>query len=357
VVTCGGLCPGLNDVVRSIVLTLHHHYHVPEILGFRYGYAGLAGVSEEPTRLTPQVVASVHRQGGTLLGTSRGPHPRDQMLDNLARLGVRVLFAIGGDGTLRGASELADAAEERGQQLGVVGIPKTIDNDLAWVDQSFGFSTAVAEATRAIQAAHNEARGAANGVGIVKLMGRHSGFIAAQASLSSPDVNFCIVPEVPFALDGPGGLLDRLEPRLSSRGHAVIVVAEGAGQELLGPRETTDASGNVKLGDIGVFLRDRIRDHFAGLDTEITVKYIDPSYTIRSLPADAFDAHYCNALGQHAVHAALAGFTDAMVGRWGGHFTVVPLPLVTSSRRRLDPDGDVWQRVLQTTGQPDIGGS
>ncbi len=357
VVTCGGLCPGLNDVVRSIVLTLHHHYHVPEILGFRYGYAGLAGVSEEPMRLTPQVVASVHRQGGTLLGTSRGPHPLDQMLDNLARLGVRVLFAIGGDGTLRGASMLADAAAERGQQLGVVGIPKTIDNDLAWVDQSFGFSTAVAEATRAIQAAHNEARGAVNGVGIVKLMGRHSGFIAAQASLSSPDVNFCIVPEAPFTIDGPGGLLGQLEPRLASRGHAVIVVAEGAGQELLGPSDTTDASGNAKLGDIGVFLRDRIRDHFTGLGTEITVKYIDPSYTIRSLPADAFDAHYCNALGQHAVHAALAGFTDAMVGRWGGHFTVVPLPLVTRSRRRLDPGADVWQRVLQTTGQADIGGS
>jgi len=356
IVTCGGLCPGVNDVIRSIVLTLHYHYRVPEILGFRYGYAGVAGKGPEPMRLTTGTVDAIHRQGGTLLGTSRGPQPLDLMLDNLARLGVRVLFCIGGDGTLRGASALASAAAERGQQLGVIGIPKTIDNDLAWVDQSFGFSTAVDEASRVIEAAHNEARGAANGVGLVRLMGRNAGFIAAQASLSNPDVNFCIVPEVPFALEGPGGLLDVLESRLTSRRHAVIVVAEGAGQDLLDSGEATDASGNKKLGDVGVFLRDRIRAHFAALGWDATVKYIDPSYTIRSLPASPYDAHYCNALGQHAVHAGLAGFTDAMVGRWSNLFTIVPLPLVTSHGRRLDPEGDIWQRVLQTTGQPDLAG-
>jgi 6-phosphofructokinase 1 len=253
IVTCGGLCPGLNDVIRSIVLTLHHHYHVPEILGFRYGYAGLAGESTEPMRLTPEVVGTIHRQGGTLLGSSRGGHPLDQMLDNLARLGVRVLFCIGGDGTLKGASALAEAARERGQQLGVIGIPKTIDNDLSWVDQSFGFSTAVGEAARTIEAAHNEARGAINGVGIVKLMGRHAGFIAAHASLSSPDVNLCLVPEVPFVLEGPGSMLEMLEARLSARGHAVIVAAEGCGQELVDAGDSTDRSGNQKLGDVGVF--------------------------------------------------------------------------------------------------------
>ena len=354
IVTCGGLCPGLNDVIRSIVLTLQHHYRVPEILGFPYGFAGVAGKGPEPMRMTPDVVDSIHRQGGSLLGSSRGPHPVDQMLDHLARLGVRILFCIGGDGTLQGASVLSQAARDRGQQLGVIGVPKTIDNDLAWVDQSFGFSSAVDEAIRAIEAAHNEARGAVNGVGIVKLMGRHSGFIAAHASLSNPDVNLCIVPEVPFALDGPGALLPVLESRLAERGHAVIVVAEGAGQEIVGCGDGTDASGNARLGDVGVFLRDRIRAHFEGMRRHVTVKYIDPSYTIRSLPANAFDAQYCNALGQHATHAGLAGFTDAMVGRWNGCFTVVPLHLVTQRRRQLDPSGDVWQRVLQSTGQPDL---
>ena len=355
IVTCGGLCPGLNDVIRSIVLTMHHHYRVPEILGFRYGYAGVAGEGPPPLRLTADAVDSAHRQGGTMLGTSRGPQPIDVMLDHLARVGVRVLFCIGGDGTLRGASALAQAAKERGQPLGVIGIPKTIDNDLEWVDQSFGFSTAVDEATRAIQAAHNEARGAVNGIGLVKLMGRHSGFIAAHASLSNPDVNLCLVPEVPFALEGAGGLLDVLGRRLAARGHAVIVAAEGAGQDLVGPSGLTDKSGNQRLVDIGIFLRDRIREHFAAEQRNVTVKYIDPSYTIRSLPASAFDAQYCNALGQHAVHAGLAGYTNAMVGRWNGLFTVVPLDLVTSQRRQLQPDGDAWQRVLQTTGQPDMG--
>ena len=356
IVTCGGLCPGINAVIRSIVLTLHHHYRVPEILGFRYGYAGVAGKGPEPMRLTTTTVDAIHRQGGTLLGTSRGPQPLDLMLDNLALLGVRVLFCIGGDGTLRGACALAEAAAERGQELGVIGIPKTIDNDLAWVDQSFGYSTAVDEAARVITAAHNEARGAVNGVGLVRLMGRHAGFIAAQASLSNPDVNVCIVPEVPFALEGPGGLLEMLEDRLTRRGHAVIVAAEGAGQDLVDTGEATDESGNRRLGDIGTFLRDRIRSHFASFDRAVTVKYIDPSYIIRSLPASPYDAHYCNALGQHAVHAGLAGYTNAMVGRWNTVFTVVPLPLVTGSRRQLDPAGDIWQRVLQTTGQPDLSG-
>ncbi len=356
IVTCGGLCPGVNAVIRSIVLTLHHHYRVPEILGFRYGYAGVAGKGPEPMRLNTKVVDSIHRLGGTLLGTSRGPQPLELMLDNLARLGVRVLFCIGGDGTLRGANALAEAAAERGQELGVIGIPKTIDNDLPWVDQSFGYSTAVDEAAHVIGGAHNEARGALNGMAVVRLMGRHAGFIAAQASLSNPDVNFCIVPEVPFALDGPGGLLDALEKRLASRGHAVIVVAEGAGQDLLETDDGADASGNRRLGDIGTFLRDRIRSHFAALGWDATVKYIDPSYTIRSLAASPYDAHYCNALGQHAVHAGLAGFTDAMVGRWSNRFTIVPLRLVVGSQRRLDPDGDIWQRVLQTTGQPDLSG-
>lgn len=356
IVTCGGLCPGVNDVIRSIVLTLHHHYRVPEILGFRYGYAGVAGKGPEPMALNTASVDSVHRQGGTLLGTSRGPQPLELMLDNLARLGVRVLFCIGGDGTLRGANALAEAAAERGQELGLIGIPKTIDNDLAWVDQSFGFSTAVDEAAHVIRGAHNEARGALNGVGLVRLMGRNAGFIAAQASLSNPDVNFCIVPEVPFDLEGEGGLLDVLESRLTSRRHAVIVVAEGAGQDLLDAGDRADASGNKRLGDIGTFLRDRIRSHFETLGWDITVKYIDPSYTIRSLPASPYDAHYCNALGQHAVHAALAGYTNAMVGRWNNQFTIVPLPLVTSSQRRLDPEGDIWQRVLQTTGQPGLSG-
>jgi 6-phosphofructokinase 1 len=352
IVTCGGLCPGLNDVIRSIVMTLTYGYGVRRVLGFRYGYAGLAaGTPHEPLALTPERVEHIHQQGGTLLGSSRGPQDPGEMVDTLVRLGVGVLFAVGGDGTLRGASRLAREIEARRLAIAIVGIPKTIDNDLLWVSRSFGFTTAVEHAVPAVSAAHTEARGAWNGVGLVKLMGRHSGFIAAHATLPSGDVNFCLVPEVPFRLDGPGGFLAALERRLDARHHAVVVVAEGAGQDLLEVSPERDASGNVRLGDIGPFLRDVIRRHFATRGKPVDVKYIDPSYTIRSLPANVMDSEFCLTLGQHAVHAGLAGRTDVVVGFWNQHFTLVPIAPAVSARRQIDPRGELWRAVLQATGQ------
>jgi len=354
IVTCGGLCPGINDVIRSLVLTLWHHYGVRTILGFRYGYAGLARAAPDPLRLTPPDVESLHHHGGTLLGSSRGPQEPAEMVETLERHGIGILFAIGGDGTLRGASALAGEIDRRKLPIAVVGIPKTIDNDLLWTWRTFGYGTAVEEATRALIAAHNEARGARNGVGLVKLMGRHSGFIAAEATLANCDVNFCLVPEVPFALAGKGGFLEALEERLRGKSHAVVVVAEGAGQDLLrdAAGEARDASGNVRLGDIGTFLRDAIEAHLKARRIEHTVKYIDPSYQIRSLPANALDSAYCLALGQHAVHAGMAGRTDLVIGYWNQSFTHVPVPLAVSGRKEIDPAGPAWQRVLEATGQP-----
>jgi 6-phosphofructokinase 1 len=355
IVTCGGLCPGLNDVIRSIVLTLTYAYGVRRILGFRYGYAGLSSTSGfEPLLLTPEVVDTIHEQGGTLLGSSRGPQDVGDMVDTLVQQNVGILFAIGGDGTLRGASALSREIARRNRQISVIGIPKTIDNDLEWMERSFGFTTAVEEAMRALVAAHGEARGAWNGIGLVKLMGRNSGFIAAHASLANCDVNFCLVPEVPFTLNGDGGFLQALEQRLERKHHAVIVVAEGAGQDLLrDPAHLEhDASGNVRLKDIGVFLRDEIVRYFASQRKEVTIKYIDPSYIIRSLPANAMDSEYCLLLGQHAVHAGMAGRTDMVVGYWNQHFTHMPIALAVARRKQLDPDGAVWRSVLEATGQP-----
>jgi 6-phosphofructokinase 1 len=355
IVTCGGLCPGLNNVIRSIVLTLTYAYDVPRVLGFRYGYTGLSGTSAyEPLLLTPKVVEDIHEHGGTLLGSSRGPQDVSDMVDTLMQGNVGILFAIGGDGTLRGASALRQEIARRDLPISVIGIPKTIDNDLAWIERSFGFATAVEEARQAIRAAHAEARGAWNGIGLVKLMGRHSGFIAAHASLANADVNFCLVPEVSFSLKGEGCLLQALEQRLARKHHAVIVVAEGAGQELLQEQGQVerDPSGNLRLKDIGVFLRDQITQHFAKQGTEVTIKYIDPSYIIRSLPANSIDAEYCLLLGQHAVHAGMAGRTDMVVGFWNQHFTHVPIALTVESRKRFDPRGEIWQRVLEATGQP-----
>jgi 6-phosphofructokinase 1 len=350
IVTCGGLCPGLNDVIRAVVMSLHHHYGVETVYGFRYGYEGLVRASgHAPLRLAPALVNQIHHLGGSVLGSSRGPQDPAEMVRTLEELNVRVLFTLGGDGTLRGAQKIAEEASRRGLDLAVVGIPKTIDNDVLFVQKTFGFETAVAEARRATGAAHTEAEGARNGVGLVKLMGRDSGFIAAYSVLVDSHVNFCLVPEVPFSLER---LLEALERRIRQRGHAVVVVAEGAGQDLLGADGGRDASGNVKYGDVGVFLRDAIKDHFKRAGLELNLKYIDPSYTIRSVPASPHDSAFCLLLGHAAVHAAMSGRTNAIVGFWNHQFTHVPIPLAVLRRKTIEPDGPLWSSVLASTGQP-----
>ena len=354
VVTCGGLCPGLNDVIRGLVMTLTYSYGVKTIYGIPYGYEGFVDRYGHPIiNLTPQFVSNIHTDGGTVLGTSRGPQAREEVVDKLVQLGVDILFVIGGDGTLRGASGLVEEISLRGLKISVVGIPKTIDNDLEYMDKSFGFETAFAEAVRIIRCAHSEARGHANGVGLVKVMGRDSGFIAAYAALSENCVNYVLVPEVPTYLEGSNGLLAHLEKRLSGRGHAVVVVAEGAGQNLMqnDPLDK-DASGNAKFGDIGPFLKKQIENHFKSSSKAITVKYIDPSYIIRSVPASPQDAIYCLRLAQHAVHAGMAGKTNMVVGRWHGHHVNLPINVVTVRRRKVSLQGDLWLSVLEATGQP-----
>ncbi len=360
IVTCGGLCPGINNVVRSMVLELHHKYRVRRVLGYRYGLQGLDpahGVA--PIELGPEQVRSIHRQGGSFLGLSRGKRDVGVMVDTLVRDGVDILFTIGGDGTQRAARAIEIEIERRGLPIAVIGVPKTVDNDVAFVDKTFGFDTAVELARLAVDAAHTEAVGARNGVGIVKLMGRDSGFIAAAAALASREVNYCLLPEVHYDLGGVDGLLAALEKRLSSRAHALIVVAEGCGANLgLAPplHAEHDASGNVRYGstdlDIGPRLRDAIVRHFSGGPREITVKYIDPSYMIRSVPANAQDSIFCDALARNAVHAGMAGKTGIIVGRTHRIFTHVPLAVVATQRKRIDPDGDLWLAVTETTGQP-----
>jgi 6-phosphofructokinase 1 len=271
------------------------------------------------------------------------------MVDTLERMNVGILFAIGGDGTLRGAQAISEEIQKRGLKIGVIGIPKTIDNDISYVDASFGFETAVAESRTAIYAAHTEAIGARNGIGLVKLMGRHAGFIAAYSALANNDVNFCLVPEVGFTLEA---FLPALRQRLERRGHAVIVVGEGAGQDLMGITGERDASGNIRLGDIGIFLKDQINAYFKKAGMEVTLKYIDPSYMIRSMPANPRDSAFCLLLGHNAVHAAMAGRTNMLVGFWKSRFTHVPIQLAVSKRKQIDPKGRFWSNVLSCTGQP-----
>jgi len=350
IVTCGGLCPGLNDVIRAIVLSLYYLYGVRTVFGFQFGYEGLVPkFGHPPLELTPEKVSRIHEMGGTLLGSSRGSQEVSEIVDTLARLQVSILFALGGDGTLRGGHAIAEEARRRGLRISVIGVPKTIDNDISYIQASFGFETAVEEARRATQAAHIEATGAGNGIGLVKLMGRDSGFIACYAALADMDVNFCLIPESPFTLES---FLRALQERLERRGHAVVVAAEGAGQDLMEAGNERDASGNVRYGDIGLFLRDKVKEHFKRAKMPINLKYIDPSYMIRSLPANARDAAFCVLLGHSAVHAGMAGRTDMVVGFWKNRFTHVPIPLAASSRKKVDTSGFLWQSVLAATGQP-----
>ncbi|PKN83319.1 MAG: diphosphate--fructose-6-phosphate 1-phosphotransferase [Deltaproteobacteria bacterium HGW-Deltaproteobacteria-1] len=355
IVTCGGLCPGINDVIRSVTMTLFYRYGVKNILGIKYGLRGLnPAYGDKPVKLTPDYVKDIKHIGGSILSSSRGPQDVAVMVDYLENLNINILFCVGGDGTMRAAEKLTEEISERGAQISVIGIPKTIDNDLNLIEKSFGFDTAIDKTVEAVRSAHVEAKGAFNGIGLVKIMGRLSGCITATAALAQGDANFVLIPEVPFDLDGDHGFLKALENRMKKRGHAVILVAEGAGQELMNQHPTeqkTDASGNIRLQDIGLFLKDVISRHFREINLEINLKYIEPSYLIRSVPANASDSIYCSSLGQYSVHAAMAGKTGLMVALRRNEYVHLPLSVAISGRQ-IDPQGSVWQRVLETTGQP-----
>jgi 6-phosphofructokinase 1 len=354
IVTCGGLCPGINSVIRSIVMTLWHQYGVRHISGIKYGYQGLLPENNYPVvELNPEKVGYIHRMGGTYLGSSRGGGDRvKEIVDTLEKLKISMFFTIGGDGTQKGALAIEEEAKRRSLEMVVVGIPKTIDNDLSYIQKSFGFETAVSKAVEAVSGAHVEAHDAVNGVGLVKLMGRESGFISAYTALGTNDVNFVLVPEVPFDLEGENGLLAHLKKRLLSRNHAVIVVSEGAGQNLLPKTDKFDASGNKRFTDVGSFLIDRIKAFFAKEGIEINLKYIDPSYIIRSVPAIPSDSVYCTRLGTNAVHAAMAGKTRMLVSLINNTFVHVPFRLAVSKRNQIDPESPLWRDVMQATGQP-----
>ena len=357
IVTCGGLCPGLNNVISAVVMALWYEYGVRHISGVQFGYRGfLKKFGHSLVPLTPDAVKDIHRMGGSILGSSRGHGDRTtEIVDRIEEEDINQLFTIGGDGTQRGTLRIAEEVERRGLNVSVVGIPKTIDNDLSYIEKSFGFETAVSEAVKAVYGAHVEACGAVNGIGLVKLMGREAGFIAANTALGSRDVNYVLVPELRFDLDGDNGLLAHLERRINARHHAVIVVAEGAGQEHLAAAATEyDASGNKKLGDIGMFLKDKIKDYFAMKCIDVNLRYIDPSYLIRSTVSNPIDSIYCARLGTHAVHAAMAGKTKMLISHVNDTFVHIPTELAVSKRNCINPESDLWRDVIEATGQPPL---
>jgi 6-phosphofructokinase 1 len=357
IVSCGGLCPGINDVIRAIVRCLYYRYGVKRISGIRYGYLGFLPAYQFGVKpLDPDIVDNIHKLGGTYLGSARGGGKEvTQIVDAIEQLNLNVVFTIGGDGTQRGSLDIAEEIDRRKLKIAMVGIPKTVDNDLALIQQSFGFDTAVDRAVEVVAAAHMEASSAINGIGLVKVMGRESGFIAAHTALASHEVNFVLIPEVPFNLEGNNGFLRHLKDRIVQRHHAVIVVAEGAMQDQILTDRKTDAGGNLKLADVGTYLRDRIISYFDEWKTEvkeINLKYIDPSYIIRSSPANPSDSIYCERLGNAAVHAAMAGKTKLIIGLVNNEFVHLPIKTVISHRNKVDPEGNLWRDTLDATHQP-----
>jgi len=352
IVSCGGLCPGINDVIRALVMQHSYWYGIKTIYGFKYGFQGMVKESRlNPVVLDPDMVSEIHELGGTILGSSRGPQDVSNMVDRLMDYGIDILYCIGGDGTLRGALDIHNEIAKRGLAIGVVGVPKTIDNDINFIEKTFGFETAFSLAVESIRAAHVEAKGAMNGIGLVKLMGRDSGYIAANAAIASLDVNFCLVPEIPFDLEGPNGLFESVKKRLQKRGHAVIVVAEGVGQKIA-KSDAKDKSGNIKFNDVGTYLRDSLKTYLEGQNVPMSIKYIDPSYMIRSSKALPSDSVYCTMLAQNAGHAGMAGKTGLVVGIWNNQFTHIPIEMAVKSRKLIDPESTFWLNVLEATGQP-----
>ncbi len=356
IVTCGGLCPGLNNVIRSIFMQMYYQYKVKNIIGFRYGYRGIYRNSDPgPMMLTENDVEHIHYRGGSILGCSRGSSDTVEIVDGLEYYGVNILFTIGGDGTIKGSVRIEEEIVKRGLSVVIINIPKTIDNDIPFISKSFGFQTAFSEAVESIRCAHNEARGAPNGIGIVKIMGRESGYIATHTALAQKDVNFLLIPEIDFEIEGAEGLLIELEKRLARSKHALIVVAEGAGQKYFKKEEEKqDLSGNILLSDIGIYLKEKIKNYFAAKKIEVNVKYIDPSYIIRSVPANPEDAVYCGMLAEHAVHAAMSGRTRMIIGNWNSRFVHLPMDIIQYGRKKIDPKGVLWQSVLMSTGQPPL---
>ncbi|KAI5411720.1 ATP-dependent 6-phosphofructokinase 3, variant 3 [Lathyrus oleraceus] len=323
IVTCGGLCPGLNTVIRELVCGLYHMYGVHKVLGIEGGYRGFYSRNTIP--LTPKIVNDIHKRGGTILKTSYGGHDTSKIVDSIQDRGINQVYILGGFGTQNEAAMIFEEIRRRGLKVAVVGIPKTIDNDIPVIDKSIGFDTAVEEAQRAINSAHVEAESAENGIGVVKLMGHCSGFIAMYATFASRDVDCCLIPESPFYLEGPGGVLEFIEKRLREQGHMVIVIAEGAGQELILPSDKSnknrpDAASDDLFHDVSLWLSLKIKDHFArSKKMAINLKYIVMRFT---------------------------------VGPVNGRNCYIPFHLINEGQKRVVITDRMWARLLSSTHQP-----
>eukprot|EP00668_Euglena_longa_P014128 GGOE01018102.1.p1 GENE.GGOE01018102.1~~GGOE01018102.1.p1 ORF type:complete len:494 (+),score=144.75 GGOE01018102.1:38-1483(+) len=343
IVNTGGLCPGLNSVIEELVRTLDT-YNADTIYGIRYGFLGFDTTEYMPLILTPHSVLNIHQRGGTILGTCRGSFNEDLILKFLKECNIGQMYVIGGDGSHRAALRIHALCKEHQLRCVVVGIPKTIDNDILFFDKTFGFDTAVEVASKVIDCSFVEASSVKNGVGVVKVMGRDSGFVARNAALSNNVVDACLIPEVPFEIKGNGGLLPWLDGHLATKHCAVIVICEAAGQQHL-PCLGKDPTGHNIYEDTGKWLKKAIETHWQETGQEGKVFLIDPSYMLRSVPANTGDNMFCIQLAQAAVHTAYSGYSGVTVGRYHDLYGVMPIEMVVSGLRKVNPKGSLWQTL------------
>uniref|UniRef100_A0A7S1RYX3 Phosphofructokinase domain-containing protein n=1 Tax=Alexandrium catenella TaxID=2925 RepID=A0A7S1RYX3_ALECA len=347
VVTCGGLCPGLNSIIREVTNTLWHQYDVRHIYGIQAGYNGLSNPEKhKPIQLSPDKVRDIHMKGGSILKAGRGGFNPEQICDRLERLGINMVFTVGGDGTQHASHLLYEEAKRRNLDISIVGLPKSIDNDILFFDKTFGFDSAVSTAADIMRNGWVEATSCDKGVGIVKLMGRDAGFVAMHAALASTIVDLVMIPEVNVKLED---VIEHIDSTLARKNFMLIAIAEGAGQEFVATGEK-DATGHTKYGDIGTFLRDEINAHLKKSGGRSF--YIDPSYIIRSCPIRPNDHIYCSRLARDAVHCAMRGYTGVCVGPIHNIIVIMPSELIASGKRRVKLTSSAWQSCVQSCNMP-----
>jgi ATP-dependent phosphofructokinase / diphosphate-dependent phosphofructokinase len=330
VLTGGGDCPGLNAVIRGIVRAgVNRHGH--EVVGFRYGWAGV--LESNTTELTPQNTAGILPRGGTILGSSRTNPYKDgadgtaAVRESMERDGVDVLIPIGGEDTLGVAGRLS------ADGVPVVGVPKTIDNDLAGTDYTFGFDTAVQICTDAIDRLHTTAE-SHNRVIVVEVMGRHAGHIAIHSGMAG-GADVILIPERPFDIDEVAESIRRRHA--SGKTFSIVVVSEGAM-----PREGqglttiggggTDAFGHERLGGIAVTLERELEER-TGYETRMTIL----GHVQRGGTPTAYDRVLATRFGVEAVNAASDGEFGTMVALRSTEILRVPLADALAEPKLVDP--------------------
>jgi ATP-dependent phosphofructokinase / diphosphate-dependent phosphofructokinase len=330
ILTGGGDCPGLNAVIRGVVRAgVNRHGH--QIIGFRYGWAGV--LEANTVELTARNTAGILHRGGTILGTSRtNPFKGDGggtalVRETLEREGIDALIPIGGEDTLGVAARLS------AEGVPVVGVPKTIDNDLAGTDVTFGFHTAVQIATDAIDRLHTTAE-SHNRVIILEVMGRHAGWIAAYSGIAG-GADVILVPERPFDIDEVCESIKRRHA--GGRTFSIVVVSEGAvprdGGGLTTAGAKTDAFGHARLGGIAVLLEGEVEQR-TGFETRMTIL----GHVQRGGTPTAYDRVLATRFGVKAVAAADRGEFGSMVSLRGTDIDLVPLADAVAEPKILDDD-------------------